>query len=609
MADKNKQRSNDSNDDSNMGTFNANKDATKLFSKKFNDKEAMASLKAKYGKDNDKINEIYDTFKEMKDHMVKKAEKFRGLIFKRYGDLPFNAILKKAKKYAKKYKISDDVFNYFFHLATTNGINDAIITNLPNTKISKALGYGQFGLMAMERLNIKENELPILQEILKIYGETKILHSQIVHQALIYKDCAPEAISGEVKGNGHRAQTIATDKQNFYTYIHPIIAALFLPKFEIIDEHILLANIGYIVSCKHNKQSIMTKPDYNLYWDMITDHNDNVCTIDSAITDIRNRQILQTKIWDAVLHLRQGRYYASNVADFLLAIENCRSNIYDAPDLTYVKDEGTILRRILTAFSIRPTIVSTTRLQAFSAMAPYGVSPGYMTGSGLVKVSTISMITLRIPLKNVPNIPATSLEDALNQPQWYIEHKMLVPKSQQILHSKEILIFYVNRRFKTINITNINAPFNFMALPQSIAGWERLNSLPVNYDPVMNIMNDVYLLRTVVFVETSKKVPNLITGCTTGIIVRDEGEANIYGRSYLLYDPQGATEVFKSQTSGDYIRNGPITEIPGEVQLVGENITGESFAERAANSGTIFIYKKDGNTYNNPYAAGTLGGI
>ena len=607
MSDKNKQRNDDSSEDSNMKNFNVSKDATKLFTKKLDDREAMASLKSKYGKDVDKINEIYDTWKTMKDHMIRKAEKFRKIMFAKYGDLPFNTIVKKAKKYAKKYKLSDDVFNYFFHLATTSGINDAIITNLPNTKISKMLGYGQVGLINVEKLNIKENELPVLQEVLKIYAETKILHSQVVMQALSYRAYAPEAISGEVRGYADRAQTIATDKTSFYTYIHPILAALFIPKFDIIDEHILLANIGYIVHCKHNKQLILTKPDYNLYWDMITDHNDNVCTIDSAITDVRNRQILQTKIWDAVLHLRQGRYYASNVADFLLAIENCRSNIYDAPDLTYVKDEGTILRRILTAFSIRPTIVSTTRLQAFSAMAPYGVSPGYMTSSGLVKVSTISMISLRIPLKNVPNVQATSLDEALNQPQWYIEHKMLVPKSQQILYSKEILIFYVNRRFKTINITNINAPFNFMALPQSIAGWERLNNHPVNYDPVMNIMNDTYLLSTVVFVETSRKIPNLITGCTTGIVVHDEGDANIYGRSYLLYDPQGATEVFKSQSSGNYIRNGPMTEIPEAIQLVGGDIAGESFAERASNAGTIFIYKKHGTIYNNPYASGTLG--
>jgi hypothetical protein len=579
--------------------FNVESDTAKLFAKKYTDIDAMSALKRKYGKDTDKIYEIYDNFKSMKDHMVRKAEKFRRVIYDRYGVLPFDSIFKKAKKYAKKYKISDDVFNYFFHLATTDRINQEIMSNLPNTKISQALGYGQSGIMHTERLNIKDSELPVLQEILKIYGETKVLHSQIVLQALQYRDCAIEAINGTIPTQP--AISRATDRQNFYTYIHPILAALFLPKFNIIDEHVLLANIGYIVSCKHNKQLIKTKPDYNLYWDMITDYNDVVCSLDSAITDLRNRQILQTKIWDAVLHLRQGKYYASNVADFLMSIENCRSNIYDAPDMTYVKDEGTILRKLLTAFAIRPTIVSTSRLQAYAAMAPYGVSPAFMSSAGLTKMSTISMVTLRIPLKNLPNVPATSLEDALVQPQWFIENKMLIPKSQQIMYSKEVLIFYVNRRFKTVNIANINAPYNFSALPHSIAGWEKLNDHPVNYDPIMNIVNDTYLLRSVVFVETSRKIQHLITGCTTGIIVNEDAGINIYGRAYLLYDPQGATEIFRSQITGDYIRNGPITEIPGEPQLTGGSITGESFAERATNRGTIFIYKKHGNHYNNPY--------
>ena len=68
----------------------------------------------------------------------------------------------------------------------------------------------------------------------------------------------------------------------------------------------------------------------------------------------------------------------------------------------------------------------------------------------------------------------------------------------------------------------------------------------------MNVMGDTYALRSVVFVETSKKIQHLITGCTAGIVVTDEDESDIYGRSYLLYDPQGATEVFKSQATGTY---------------------------------------------------------
>ncbi len=106
----------------------------------------------------------------------------------------------------------------------------------------------------------------------------------------------------------------------------------------------------------------MTKPDFELYWDLITDPNESVCAIDSAIKDLRNRYVLQTKIWESVLNLRQGRYYQDNLQEFLMAVDNCKGNIIDCPDQTYVKDEGSILRRILAAFAIRPTIVRTTRL-------------------------------------------------------------------------------------------------------------------------------------------------------------------------------------------------------------------------------------------------------
>lgn len=580
-------------------------DVTKLFSKKYNDDAALAELKYKYGKDNKKIYEIYDKFKEMKTQMVARASKFKDIILNRYnGTLSFPDLVKKAKKYAKKYKISDDVFQYFMHLITTTGMNDTVTTNLPNTSISKTLGYGQTGISHIEKLNIKDSELGVLQEILKLYGQTKVLHSQVVLQTLGYKDNAPEAIAGTLGGHKDHPNSLASGKLNFYSFIHPVLAALFLPKFEIIDEHILLANMGYIIHCKYNKTVINTKPDYNLYWDMITDHNDNVCDIDSAITDIKNRYILQTKIWNCVLNLRQGQYYHWSNSDFLLSVESCRSNIYDAPDLTYVKDEGTILRKILTAFSIRPTIVSTSRLYNYTSMAPYDVNPGFMGAAGLMKISTISMITMRIPFKKLPGIEALSLEYSMNQPQLFVENKMLVPKTQSVLYSKEIIIFYINRRFKSLSVADINSKFNFMSLPHFISGIEKLNSFPVNYDPIMNILGDDYTLRSTVFVNVSYDNPKLkdyILGSTAGIIVYDQPE-DIYGKAHLLYDPMGSANIFKSPITGKYVRNQPITEIHGEPQIgAADDYSGESFSERATTKGTIFIYKKNGPNYANPY--------
>src|SRR5690606_38023480 len=124
------------------------------------------------------------------------------------------------------------------------------------------------------------------------------------------------------------------------------------------------------------------------------------CTMESAIKDIRNRFILQTKIWDNVLNLRMGRYYNEQLPAFKEAIEACRSNIYDAPDLTYVHDEGAILRRILGAFAVRPTLVATSKL--YNVIGAHGLANLNNIATGLggqfTDVTTIPMITLRLPI-------------------------------------------------------------------------------------------------------------------------------------------------------------------------------------------------------------------
>merc|ERR1711933_111855 len=113
---------------------------------------------------------------------------------------------------------------------------------------------------------------------------------------------------------------------------------------------------------------------------------------------------------------------------------------------TYIKDEGTILRRLLGAFSMRPTIVVTTPL--YNVMSPNS----FVSPNNISKVTTIPMITIRLPLNTQGSDLAIHLSHARNQAQWYIENKTFVPKSQSILFTRDILFFYVARRYQTINV-------------------------------------------------------------------------------------------------------------------------------------------------------------
>jgi hypothetical protein len=506
---------------------------------------------------------------------MRKSKKFKQLMFDRYSgrNLSPNELMRKAKKYQKKLNLNDDEFNMFVNLLYVEKSPYSELMTLPSTKMSRTLGYGASVLAQADKLNISEKELPHVQKIMEMYSTTRSLHSQVVLQSLTYRDCAPEALMGEFK----------SDKHQRYSYVHPVVAALFLPRINFLDEHMLIANIGYIVKCKHEGQPIMTKPDFELYNDMIRDPNDGACSMDSAIKDIHQRFDLQTRLWDSVLNLRQGKYYAPGMNEFLTSIDRCRSNVYDAPDLTYVKDEGAILRRLLSAFSMRPTIVSTTRLYGMLGTNPQGFSSSPASMMGIGQMTTVPMVTLRLPLKITNANNAVDIQEALTQPQWFVENKMIVPKSQAIIHSRDVLFFYVGRRFQTINISRVNTPCNFTALPMTVAGWEALNDMTVNYSQTIQVLNDLFRLRSVVVVDSSPTKHKLIIGCSAGVVTED--------KSYLLYDPQGAGELFESSGGSGFVANAPITEIPSKTPFnAGHGV--ESFYQRASTRGTIFMYQK-----------------
>ena len=545
-----------------------------------NDFSVLNKLRAKYGNNEQLVDKIFDAYKERQRFIMKKARKFKNLIYDRYSskNLPFHELLKKAKKYAKKYGLSDEEFQLYVNLALTDKENMTNVYNLPNTKMSKTLGYAAV-LAASDRLRVKESELNIVRDILTLHGQTKPLHAQVLIQSLLYRDTAAEAISGEFNPTKHNA----------FNHIHPIIAAMFLPRIKFLDEHMLIANIGTIVKAKHDGLPLSTKPDFELYWDLIVDPNDHVCNIKSPIKDLHNRFILQTRIWDSVLNLRQGKYYNEKMHDFLVAVDNCRTSIYDAPDLTYVRDEGSILRRILAAFSIRPSIVITTRLFGVLGGTGYGIGSNPISAAGVRQVTTVPMVTLRLPVSLANRPRAVHLEESLQQPQWYIENKMLIPKAQQLVHSREVLFFYVNRRFQTINITKMSMPFNFNALPMTVSGYERMNDTIVNFDRHMNIMGDLYDLRSVVFVEHARGRKNLIIGCSAGIVVKRQ--MGRYQETFMLYDPLGVAEKFRN-VAGNYVRQPAIAEIPAVAPLRRNADVPDSFMDKAHTQGTIFMYEK-----------------
>jgi hypothetical protein len=540
------------------------------------DYAVIAKLRKEHPNDEDFVNKMFEAYKERMDFIRRKAGKFKTLIFSKYANLPLPEVLEKAKKFKRKYEFDDAEFNSFVNMVLSDKTFSANTLNLPTGSMSRTLGYN-FDALVGDRLRVKNNEMDVLQEILRFHAETKALHSQVVIQSLTYVDCAPEALTGEFDRKRH----------NPYSYIHPVVAALFLPRIRYLDEHMLVANLANIVKCRHESKPIQTQPEFELYWDLITDPNEVACVTnkDAPMTDLRNRVILQTKLWESVMSLRQGNYYNERLSDLMVALDNCNNNVFDAPDFAYVKDEGTILRRLLGAFSLRPTIVSVRPY--------YGVAAGNysLNSMAMVQVTTIPIVTLRLPLNIQNKNVSIHLNEALEQLQWYVENKMIVPKNQSIVYSRDVLFFYANRRYQSINFGSLNAPFNFTALPATVTGFETVNTCNINYNSRINVGDDYFELRSVVLVERSHVNKDLIVGSTAAIVVPSDDSLGRIGKTYLLYDPQGAGEQF--EVGGSYTSNRPITTIPGMTPY-NANIGGvESFDRRAHSRGTIYVYVKE----------------
>jgi len=562
------------------------REVSELMKNGFNDDIAWSRLQSKHAGNRDLINAIFDAYKSRLSEVHRRAKKFRELILTKYSALSDAELFRKARKYKKKYNMSDDDFNMFFILVTSDKMAQTLFS-LPNSSMAKTLGYDQLFATANE-LKVKPEEYSVVEEIKKMHATTKDLHAQVIIQSLSYRDIAPEAITGKYDATKH----------NPYSCIHPVVAALFLPRVKILDEMMLMANIGHIVTCKAERKPIMTKPDLELYWNMVSDPNDNVCNShQSAIHDLKNRFELQTRLWEAVLLLRQGRYYGSELSlsnKFLMAVENCRNSVYESADLAYVKDEGTVMRKLLNAFSFRPTIVSLRRLISMvpGTTLPFGMSPLDMTG--ISNVTTVPMITLRLPLNLSGTQKALALKDSLNQVQHFIEHKMLVPKTMEIVYSRDVIFFYVARRFQTLNITRLNTPYNFNNLPMTVAGWEKLNDFPVDFEPFININNDTFNLKSVILAESNKYRRNLIVGSSAVVVKSSDDDLGANETIAFMYDPQAVAEKYlPDQTAqSTYTNQTPVTWIPYTTPYGATGVT--SLAERARTNGTVYMYVRSG---------------
>jgi predicted protein tyrosine phosphatase len=436
-------------------------------------------LRNKIG-DNELVDQIQAAYMEKYENVERRAKAFARKILEKYGmtNQPFSQLLVKATKYAQKYELSDAEMGAFKRILEME-LAGAGRGDMPKvtTNMSKVLGDITVDTKGFG-MKVSDADYRHLQDILKMRDETRALHSQVVLQSLSYNDCDETAVSGQFRPeNGH----------NKACHVHPVIAALFLPKMDIVEQHFLYSNLANIVASRHAQEPFKTRPDYELFYNLVTDPNDVVCDSRSPLGDLKNRCHLQKQLWQSVLALRNGQYYQCDQLDLMRAIDMCRLNKYDTPDLVYGRYDGTVIKRLFAAFSFRPTVVLSVPTPQVMSINPY-----FQTAHPVV--SSISMINLRLPeysnkymtgvapggmTVGMTDPTATGpikLSDAVQQAQLFFENGSLLMKQTQVIFSRGIITFFVDRRKHKLDLAKLTNPANMVGLPSAISGFERINT-------------------------------------------------------------------------------------------------------------------------------------
>jgi hypothetical protein len=501
---------------------NIDQDVQSLFHKdKSVSKESFNKLMQKYG-DPQIVDKIFEAYNEKHQYIVKKAKKFAFLIREKYGNsnYPFHILLEKARLYKVKHGLSDDEFTEFVRIFEQEliGKNSHDIM-IPRNNMMKVLGSVNFEFNAVQN-KLNDTDYKYLQEILKLYAVSKPLHSQALIQSMQYTEFAPEAMAGTYDPKfGHKR----TDA------IHPVIAAMFIPKITKLEEHFLYSNIAGIVKSRYNNQPLNNKPDYELFYALTNDHNDIVCDSQSPMQDLLNRALVQNQLWSSVVNLRNGQYYTQGFRDFVNAVDICRSNKFDTPDLIYGRYDGTILKRLLATFSYRPTLVATMAPGMNTVM----INPYQQYIRPIV--TTVPMINIRLPISDdIYDIQTNGLSHA----QVFLENGFVSVRDTSVIYSKDVLFFFIDRRVNIIRYSDMT-PYNIDRLPPSIAGFERIHLGRVDINPqlVIDKTKDKYDLVSIVNAKVSQTNNiNRVIGSFAVLKQLDQSHRHIYH----IYAPDDA---------------------------------------------------------------------
>lgn len=540
--------------------------------------------------DSDKIEEIVTKLQEARERVRKYARKFIEKIDQHYGFHDVPSIVKKAIKYAEKHELSNAEKDAVISMATKGDVYNTFnpLNQLRYTEMSKFMGIDA---PSDQVLNLQAKDHAALAEIVKLFESSRLIHNDIKNQLTLYRDCAVEAVLAQYDRN----------RANISIHIHPVIVALFLPKVDAIERRMLYTNMGRVVIRRatpyinrhiplwDNVMNGEMEAEWHLTWDIVNDPNSLAYfSDDTPITNMLKRFKIQIELWKNVLNLRQGRLYSllgyeadDGITGLLRVLSQYDWSYFDSPDMAHYHDEGSVLRKLMAVFSLRPTFAQITTLSARTLM-------GYSNYNALSRTTflNIPIINVRLPTFMQPQTGMVmSLDRALSQSDFFIEHKTLVPKHRSVLFTQDLLFFYANRRYQALNLARLNFRVSYTSVPYQ--SWNvaqtAINDTPLNFDYEFTLGNTKLELRSIVTVYRPPVAENIVGGSSAIVIPRSRDGVRKPNENFY-YNPLLAN--YMTEVSGKYESNNPITLLTRD----GASATNESVNNLGNKYGTIFMY-------------------
>jgi hypothetical protein len=504
------------------------------------------------------------------------------------GNKSIDYVLKQAVPFAKKVPLTDAEIDAFRRLVEEM-IEGKIPSETSTYRHISSVG-SLFGVSSVEQIesmkdNLSSGDFAKVQDIVRLEAANKALYQQVVLQSVQYQDCDLIAVSGKFDA----------ERNNYSVHVHPLVAALYIPKFDVLERTTIHAHLAGIIKSRFNREPMVNQVDKELFENIIYTNRREVCSMNPA-EDLHRRVQLQHSLWASVQALRSGRYYAVN-SDFMTALDQCHLT-YVSPINTVVNDEGAALRRIFGSFGLN-TIQFTLKANAQYVAANVNMGTSLFVPSTREedRTSLDSMITLDMSDWRSKNGAAYDLADILKQKNYYLdENDRYVQVDTEVSAVYKLLSIYVPRRKSSVvqrqNVgsNSIASTFiNFTQLPLTISGLSELNNYPVTAPAALRIgTSQVVRKRSALVVEVipyqspnnAENVVELVT--STSAIIYNKANADIY-----YYNPAGVVSTIRDNAN-NVGRPNPVMLINAFGSNEGQDLNASYLESR---QGALFFYE------------------